>query len=239
MSKDFPSSILFLPGLLNDRDLWKHQIAALADTYDMRVADLTRGESIAAMAADALEVFAGRFVLCGLSMGGYVALEIMRQAPERVAALILMDTSARADTPEQSRRRADFLRMAATGRFRGVTPRLLPSLISRTSLANEDVTGTVLAMAERMGRDVYIRQQTAIMARIDSLPSLAEISCPTLILVGEEDSVTPVPVAREMAALIHGSRMEIIKESGHLPPLEAPSVVTRLIKLFLKEQCNT
>jgi pimeloyl-ACP methyl ester carboxylesterase len=126
--------------------------------------------------------------------------------------------------------------MAQTGRFKGVTPRLLPSLVARKTLDNTEVTGTILAMAERLGRDVYIRQQKAIIERMDSRPYLAKIFCPTMIVVGEEDSVTPLAIASEMASLIHASTLEIIKDSGHLPPLEQPEVSTELIKVFLKHK---
>ena len=124
-------------------------------------------------------------------MGGYVALEIMRLAPQRVIGLGLMDTSARPDTPEHLQRRRDLVRLAGMGKFMGVTPRLMPSLVAKASLTRPEVTEPIMRMAIEMGREVYIRQQIAIMGRIDSRPSLPSISCPTLVVVGCERFFDP------------------------------------------------
>ena len=205
---------------------------------NVTVADFSQGDTMGAFARHALDAAPDRFALCGLSMGGYVALEIMRQVPERVTHLILMDTSARADTPEQTARRRDLVRIAQTGRFKGVTPRLLPSLIARESLANRAIGNTIMEMAERMGRDVYIRQQSAIMDRIDSRPFLSMFRVPTLVVVGREDILTPVAMAQEMANGIDGAVLRVLDGAGHLPPIEQEEVVTRLLKFFLKSGGN-
>jgi pimeloyl-ACP methyl ester carboxylesterase len=232
-------SLVLLPGLLNDAMLWDHQIRHLSPLMDVTVADLSRDDTMQALAARTLETAPKSFALCGLSMGGYVAFEIMRQAPERVTHLILMDTSANPDTPEQTARRRDLVRIAQTGRFKGVTPRLLPSLLARESLVNRSITHKLMEMAERMGRDVYVRQQSAIMSRADSRPTLLTIKIPTLILVGREDRLTPVPLAEEMARAIPHSILRVLDGAGHLPPIEQENVVTRLIKFFLKSSGNT
>ena len=127
MSEKTP--LLFLPGLLCDHQLWGHQIDSLSDIADMTVADLTQDDSMTDMAARALEGAPPTFALAGLSMGGYVAQEILRQAPERVTRLALVDTSPYADTNEQSERRKGFIEQVKQGQFRGVTSRLLPMLI--------------------------------------------------------------------------------------------------------------
>lgn len=126
--------LILLPGLLCDGALWAHQSRYLEEVADVSVADLTRHDGVAAMAAAVLEAAPPRFAVAGLSMGGYVALEIARQAPDRVVKLALLDTNARADTDEQRRRRRGLMALANQGEFRGVTPRLLPMLIhpSRT-----------------------------------------------------------------------------------------------------------
>jgi pimeloyl-ACP methyl ester carboxylesterase len=222
--------LLFLPGLLCDDALFAAQIAELPCA---RVADLTQDDHVDRMASRALAAMPGRFALCGLSMGGYVALAIMRAAPERVTRLCLMDTQARADSASQTRSRQIIMGLARNHRFRGVTPRLLPMLLHPDSLADPQIIGAVTEMAERVGRDAFLRQQQAIIDRPDSLPSLAAIAVPTLVAVGSHDTVTPPPLSEEMAALIPGARLAVIEGAGHLPPLEQARAVTEIIRAWL------
>jgi len=224
--------LLLLPGLLCDARLWRDQVAALAPDHDCILADLTQDETVSAMAARAIAALDGAFALAGLSMGGYVALEIMRQAPTRVARLALLDTSARADTPEQARRRRGLIALSRKGQFRGVTPRLLPDLVHPARLGTP-VAETVMAMAERVGRDAFIRQQMAILSRPDSRPDLPRIAVPTLVGVGRADRLTPPVLAEEIAAAIPGARLVFFEESGHLPPLEEPDAVTSALGQWL------
>lgn len=227
------SSLLFLPGLLCDAALWKHQIKALEGDFNANVADLTGHDSVAALAKAALESAPKKFTLIALSMGGYVALEIMRAAPQRVEKLVLMDTSARPDTAEQKRRRRGLIELSKKGNFKGVTPRLLPMLISEDHLHDEKITTVIMDMAQRVGQEAFTRQQTAIMGRMDSRPLLGEIKIPTLIVVGRQDALTPPEHAEEMARAIPGSKLEIVEDSGHLTPLEQPLRVNALLKAFL------
>ena len=213
--------LLLLPGLLCDAALWEPVLPALADIAVPLVADLTQDDTIAAMAQRALADAPSRFALAGLSMGGYVAFEIMCQAPDRVTRLALFDTSARPDTAEQSRRRRLLMALAETGQFRGVTPRLLPQLI-HPGRANTPLAREVMAMAERVGRDAFLRQQRAIMGRADSRPLLGAIAVPTLVAVGDEDLLTPPELAEEIAAGILGARLRRFAGSGHLPTMEMP-----------------
>jgi pimeloyl-ACP methyl ester carboxylesterase len=174
-----------------------------------------------------------RFALCGLSMGGYVALAIMRRAPDRVTRLCLMDTSARADTQAQSRNRRIIMGMASNHRFRGVTPRLLPTLLHPDHLSCETLCSAVTDMAERVGKDAFLRQQQAIIARPDSRPHLAAITVPTLVAVGSNDALTPPELSAEMAVLIPNARLRIIDQAGHLPPMEQPETVTAMLRDWL------
>lgn len=226
--------LLLLPGLLCDARLWRDQAAALRDVARPVVADLVHDDTVGAMADRALRLLPpdAPFALCGLSMGGYVAFEILRRAPGRVARLALFDTSARADTPEQSRRRRALLALSESGMFRGVTPRLLPQLLHPANLGGP-LGAEVMAMADRLGRPAFHRQQRAIMARPDSRALLPAIAVPTLVAVGEGDTLTPPDLAEEMAAAIPGAALARIEGAGHLPPMEAPDAVTALMRSWL------
>ncbi len=237
MSRTAPPTrtLVMLPGLLCDRRLWRDQAEALAATHCCVIPDLTLDDRIAAMAARTLASLPeGPIAVLGLSMGGYVALEILRQAPGRVTHLCLMDTSARADTPEQTRRRRGLLALSESGQFRGVTPRLLPQLLAPANLGTP-LGAEVMAMADRVGRPAFHRQQRAIMHRVDSRPDLPFIAVPTLVAVGAEDTLTPPALAEEMAAGIPGARLALLPGCGHLPPMEDPAAVTALLSDWLEE----
>lgn len=227
------SPLVLLPGLLCDGALWRAQIASLADVADPWVADLARDDSMTAMARRVLAAAPERFALAGLSMGGYLAQQIMREAPERVMRLALLDTSARADTPEQTARRRGLLELAHKGQFKGITPRLLPLFLHPDRLGDTTLTKEVVAMAERVGRDAFLRQQTAIMGRLDGRGDLSRIAVPTLVLCGREDALTPLAMSEEIAALVPGARLEIIGHCGHLSTMERPEEVNAALRRWL------
>jgi len=227
------NNLLLLPGLLCDRALWSHQVRYLADTVRVTVADLTQDDTVAAMAERALGDAPRTFALAGLSMGGYVAQEIMRQAPERVERLALFDTQARADTEDKVQARRDLIRLAEVGKFKGVTPRLLPNLIHPSRLKDPAVADVVMEMAERVGQDAFKRQQNAIMTRKDGRADLDGIRVPTLVACGREDVLTPVELHKEMADGIAGAKLVVIEDCGHLAPLERPCAVTALMRFWL------
>jgi pimeloyl-ACP methyl ester carboxylesterase len=166
-------------------------------------------------------------------MGGYCALEVIRQAPNRVRRLALLDTGARPDTAEQSSRRRGLIELAEKGEFKGVTPRLLPLLLNPEHLKDKALTGRVIAMAHRVGMAAFIRQQKAIMGRIDSRPFLPKIACPALVLCGRQDQLTPLALHEEMHALIPGSVLEIVDKSGHLSTMERPRDVSAALRIWL------
>jgi pimeloyl-ACP methyl ester carboxylesterase len=223
-------NLLFLPGLLCDAALWQHQIKALEGDFNISVADLTQHDSMTNLAKGVLAAVPERFYLAGLSMGGYVALEIMRQAPQRVEKLALLDTSARADTDETRRKRRGLIDLAKRGEFKGVTPRLLPMLISEAHLQNKDITQTIMDMAARVGKEAFLRQQAAILSRFDSRPYLGAIAVPTVVICGDVDALTPPEHAQEMHEGIKGSTLSMIKDSGHLSTLEQPQAVNAVLK---------
>ena len=227
--------LVLVPGLLCDKALWRHQTAHLADMAAVTVGDVTRADSMAGMAEDVLtRAPSGRFALAGFSMGGYVAFEIMRRSPGRVARLALLDTSARPDNDEGRARRLAFVAQADTGDFAGVTHRFLPYLVHPDRLADAALTGAVKDMSHRVGRDAYLRQQKAILGRPDSRARLGEIAVPTLVLVGREDALTPLADHEEMAARIPRAKLVVIERSGHLSPLEQPEAVTAVLRYWLQ-----
>ncbi len=225
--------LVLLPGLLNDDRLWRAQIDGLSDVAKSQAADLTGADTIRALAAAVLAtVAAPTFALAGLSMGGYVALEIMRQAPERIVALALLDTSARPDTPESTENRRQLMSLAETD-FPAVTAKLLPKLLTPTQQSDPAIVALVYAMANAAGKDAFFRQQRAIMGRADSRPHLAAIHCPTLVLCGREDAITPVAIHEELQNGIASSQLRVIDQCGHLSTLGQPQQVTQALREWL------
>jgi pimeloyl-ACP methyl ester carboxylesterase len=163
-----------------------------------------------------------------------VALAVLRAAAARVTRLALFDTSARQDTEEQARRRRGLIALARQGRFRGVTPRLLPMLVHPARLNDTALTGEVMQMAERVGKDAFLRQQAAILGRPDSRGDLPHWTMPARIVVGEADHLTPPDCAREMAALLPNASLTVLPGCGHLPPLEDPPAVSAILREWLE-----
>jgi pimeloyl-ACP methyl ester carboxylesterase len=219
-------NLLILPGLLNDDRLWQRQVADLKQAATCKVVGLGTADSISAMAISALrQAPPGPLAVAGLSMGGYVALEILRQAPERVVGLALFDTTARPDSEQATADRQRMMKMAETD-FERVVKALLPKMVLPENLNNPAVGGMFTAMAMSLGKEVYFRQQRAIIGRIDSRPHLAKIRCPALVFCGRDDQLTPVALHEEMATAIAGSRLVIAEKCAHLSPLEQPQMVS-------------
>lgn len=228
-------TLILLPGLLCDAALWAPQVEALSERCRIWIADLTRHDSIAGMAAAVLrEAPAERFALAGLSMGGYVAQEVMRQAPRRVERLALLDTRARPDDPAETARRRALMELAQReGGFAPVTDRMLPLLVHPSRVNDAPLVRTIRQMAERVGLAAYLRQQEAIIARPDFRPSLAAVRCATLVLCGREDALTPVAFHEEIAAAIEGAMLVVVDDCGHLSTLERPEAVNAALREWL------
>ena len=226
--------IVLVPGLLCTPRLYADQLTALWRFGQVTVADHARDDSVAGIARRLLTAAPPRFALVGLSMGGYTAFEVMRQEPDRVVRLALLDTAARADTPEQSERRRGLMALARDGRFAEVLEPLFLSWVHRDHRADDGLRRIVRRMAEDTGPDAFIRQQTAIMSRPDSRPGLGAIRCPTLVLVGDGDESTPPDRAVEIAEGIPGSRLVTIPEAGHLTTLEQPGRVNHALVGWLQ-----
>jgi pimeloyl-ACP methyl ester carboxylesterase len=227
--------LVLLPGLLCDAALWEPQLSDLADIADFFVADLTDQQSIAEMGASVLRDSPWKeFALAGLSMGGYVAQEIMRQAPQRVTRLALLDTRSRPELPEETKRREQFMKLARSGRgFTPVTNRMLPLMLHESRMKDAELVKIIREMAERTGVDGYIRQQKAIIARPDFRPLLPSIKCPTLVLCGRQDRLTPLENGEEMAQAIPNAKLVVVEECGHMSTLERPQVVNKAMREWL------
>ena len=231
MSDNLP--IVLVPGLNCSARLYAEQVPALWRFGPVTVADHTRDNSMTAIAARILAASPPRFALVGLSMGGYIAMEMTRQAPQRVVKLALLDTAARAETPEQTEARARVIELAKTGRFAEVPELQFPVFVHRNRHGDAALKKLVRVMAEETGAAAFLRQQQAIIGRLDARRSLAAIKCPTLVLVGDGDELTPPHLSEEIAAAIAGARLVVVAECGHLSTLERPGAVNAALVAWM------
>lgn len=220
MSETMP--IVLVPGLVCSPRIWEPVVPALWRLAPVMIANHLRDDSMAAIARRILHEAPPRFALAGHSMGGYIAFEIMRQAPERVARLALLNTQARPDTQEATARRHGAIARAKEGGYRAVVNELWASFVHPSRRGDAALQQTVHAMADDVAVDGFIRQQTAIMTRPDSRPILTAIRCPTLILTCDSDALILPALSQEMADEIDGSWLVTIANCGHLPQLELP-----------------
>ncbi len=227
--------LVLLPGLLNTRRVFDHQVEALADVASFTIPELWHHDTMAAMAEATLAVAPPSFALCGFSMGGYVAFEILRRAPQRVERIALLDTQAASDSAEAAARRRGFIEQTSIGRFHGIHPTLLPHLVHPSRIADESITQPLLEMASEIGGDGFVREQQAILGRADSRPLLVDIEMPAVVIVGRQDLVTPLPRAQEMATDIANARLEVIEDCGHMTPLEKPAEISAVLRKWLTQ----
>jgi pimeloyl-ACP methyl ester carboxylesterase len=225
--------LLLVPGLLCDKSLWASQLVGLSDVASMTVADHTRHDTMEKIAKSILDDAPERFALAGLSMGGYICYEIVRQAPDRVTRLALLDTGSRADAPERADGRRKLIELAEREGTRKAQEALLPVLIYKPRLADEPLVEAVLAMADAIDAAAFKRQQQAIMGRPDSRPLLPSIKVPALVLVGREDALIPLQLSQEIVDGIAGAKLEIVPECGHLSAMERPDAVNRALRAWL------
>ncbi len=215
--------LVFLSGLLNTGRVWAAQTQELGGFCDVSVADLTVADTMQDLAVSVLQAAPSRFALAGLSMGGYVAFEILRQAPDRVDRLALVDTTPRPDAPDQSARRKDLVAMARAQGMGAVLPQLLPGFLSPTGAHNPELVEIVTQMATDVGVEAFARQQAAILGRPDSRRDLANIQCPTVVIVGAEDALTGGEIAQEMADGIPGAVLAEISDAATSRPWQTPT----------------
>jgi pimeloyl-ACP methyl ester carboxylesterase len=226
--------LVLLPGLNATSRLFEAQVQGLADIADALIPDLTGHDSVGALADSVLAAAPERFALAALSMGGYVAFEIMRQAPQRVGRLALLDTQAGPDTPEVAERRRRLVDIAESGDFERVLTLLAwTDLVATTRASDDSLEAVIYGMGREVGPAAFARQERAILGRPDSRPLLPSIRCPTLVLVGDDDRITPRPKAEEMAAGIEGASLVVIPACGHLSALERPDEVNDALRGWL------
>jgi len=225
--------IVFVPGLLCDERLWRDQRIALADLGASMVADVSQDDSVAGMAERLLASAPPRFRLVALSMGGYVAFEVLRQAMHRVDGLALFDTSAAPDAPGRAAEREAALQSMSVGKFAGVTDRLLPRLIDEQHV-HGPVGDDLKAMALRVGGEAFVRQQTAIQGRPDSRPLLSQIDTPVLVAVGDGDVLTPPSASVEMFRALPNPSFHLFHRCGHLPAIEQPDETSTVLRRWLE-----
>jgi pimeloyl-ACP methyl ester carboxylesterase len=226
--------VVLIPGLLASARTYAGQIPQLWRAGPVIIADHTRDDSMKAIAQRILTAAPARFALAGLSMGGYVAFEMLRQAPERIAKVALLDTSARADAPEQTAMRRAQMTLASQGRLAEVVEQQFPRLVHHTRRGDLALREVFTLMAEEVGASGFIRQQSAILARSDSRATLGSIRCPALVLVGEGDELTPPERAAEIAAGIPKAHLVTVPQCGHMSALEQPDAVTRALLEWLQ-----
>jgi pimeloyl-ACP methyl ester carboxylesterase len=225
--------LIFVPGLGCTEKLFAEQIASLREDVTISVADHTRHDTMSGIARAICAAAPDRFALCGLSMGGYIAFEMMRQAPGHVERLALLGTTALSDTAEQTERRLKLIALARAGEFNSVCDTLWPLLVHPVRHGDAALKRAVFKMMKDTGPEIFVRQQKAIISRPDSRSSLGAIHCPTLVLVGNEDVLTPVSAARTIADGIAGSTLHIIPGCGHLATMEQPDAVTKALRAWL------
>ncbi|MEX0958344.1 MAG: alpha/beta fold hydrolase [Burkholderiales bacterium] len=228
-------ALVLVPGLLCDHALWQPQVDALSADFEILIPDMTQQEAMPEMAEAVLRAApSARFALAGLSMGGYVAMEIMRQSPHRVTRLALLDTRARPDTAGETARRLELTRLAQTAKsFTPVTRRMLPLLVHASRVKDAPLVRTIREMADRTGVEGYVRQQKAIMSRADGRFDLRKVRAPTLVLCGRQDAITSLEMHEEMASIIPGAKLVVIEDCGHLSTLERPDEVNAALRDWL------
>ncbi|MBL4888399.1 MAG: alpha/beta hydrolase [Candidatus Lindowbacteria bacterium] len=226
--------LILLPGLLCDAALWADQVVNLYEIADIEVADLTTHDTMEGLAQSVLDAAPDEFALAGLSMGGYVAQEIMRLQPDRITHFALLDTNATADLPDQTERRKITMKLAEGGGLNHVASQMLPALVHPDHLGLDSVGGVYKAMAERVGVDGFLNQQNAIMHRVDGTADLSKISCPSLVLCGAEDQLCPQDVHKAMAKAIGSNATFVaLDQCGHLSTLEQPKATTDALRAWL------
>jgi pimeloyl-ACP methyl ester carboxylesterase len=227
--------LVLLPGLAGDRVMWRWQVDALA-RWSPEVADVhMRHGSIEAMAGALLEESAGPLVLCGASMGGMIAMEAARQAPERIAGLALLGTTARPENDEMRQVRENAIRLFEEGREREVIEPNVHFAFHADHAQDPAIARDYLEFVLRAGREQLIRQNRAVIARPDARTHLPLLRCPVLVMHGDSDQLVPVECAREIAQLVPDARLQVVPRCGHMLTMERPREVNAALVAWFRE----
>ncbi|GLK55274.1 hydrolase [Methylopila capsulata] len=224
--------IVFAPGLGCTERLFAPQIADLG-AWPFMTIDHRRHATLPEIAAAALAEAPERFALVGLSMGGYVAFEMLKAAPERIVRLALLDTTAYPDTEEARGRRRVLIAAAERDKLQSIHAATYPRYVHPARVKEPDLERVVRAMLVETGAPAFARQMTAILNRADFSEVPPTVACPTLVLVGDEDAPTPPEHARRMTAAIPGAELVIVPDCGHLSTLERPEAVNAALARLL------
>ncbi|HET9715674.1 MAG TPA: alpha/beta hydrolase [Pseudolabrys sp.] len=224
--------LLLVPGLICDAAVWEFQIAHLSEVAEISVPPVTRGDTMAEMARIVLDRAPASFALAGFSMGGYVALEMLRQAPQRITKLALLDTSARDDSPKKAEWRRSVIAACKRGEFTDVIEGMMPILLHANQRSGP-LPEFVRTMANRVGSEVYLRRQYAIDSRQDSRDLLRAYPGPVRAICGRQDGMSTIEEHEEIAALAKYGRCSIIEDCGHMTILERPHAATALLRDWL------
>lgn len=226
---------VLIPPMLCDARVYYAQLAALSSTVPMTFVPITQGDRIEEMASAILSWLPSRFALLGMGMGGMVAMEILRRAPDRVTRVAFIATNAQADSPEVSAQREPLIIAAKTGRFHdAVQAEVNPAWLAPGPY-RMDVMSLVSDMAKALGPDVYVRQSRAMQRRKDQQNVLRKIKQPALVMCGYHDGQNTLRRHEFIAELIPNAKLEVIEDAGHLPTLENPDAVTRALRVWLKQ----
>jgi len=227
--------LVFLPGMMCDARVYGPQLAALSPNYTLTVAPITKGDRIEEIASGLLDTLPRKFALAGHSMGGIVAMELMRRAPDRITRIALMATNALAETPQSAGDYEPLIIKARTAPLADV----VPEFMQPDHLAPGPYRGEVMAlltdMAENIGADVIVRQARALQRRRDQQAVLRRCKVPTLVLCGAHDGLTPVKRHSFMAELIPYADLKVIDGAGHFPMLEQPEATTQALLEWMKQ----
>ncbi len=226
-------TLVFIPGLICNADLFAYQLQAIGSKANYQVADTRTADDIGAMAAAALAGVTGPIVPIGLSMGGYIALEMARQAPERIAGMALLNTNYQADDEAKKKQRRATIALAKSAKFKGVTRHLLKSFLSPAAMEDDALVARVIAMADDIGAKGFVRQQTAILGRRDQGDTLAAFAPPLLVLCGMLDTLTPPDLSKKMAKIAPNAELTLLEDVGHLSSMEAPEAVNAALEAFI------
>lgn len=230
------SRLILIPGLAGDAVMWQAQMAALPAGWRAVVSDVhTHNDSIAAMAAALLAEHEGELVLCGTSMGGIIAMEAVRQAPQRIKGLALLGTNARPETDEMRDLRESAIELFDAGRAAEVIEPNVALAFHPRQAADPALAQAYLGFVLKAGARQLARQNRAIISRPDARSHLQQVRCPTLVMCGEDDQLTPPECSREIASLIAGARLVMVPQCGHMLTMEQPAIVNAALLAWLQD----